>query len=82
MFTKSNIHLIIIILISIGMIFLGGALFYMHNTPPPHERNPIFWALAIAIASGGGSILTGLMYKTLLPTEISKSIKELKSEKI
>jgi hypothetical protein len=75
--TDANIHLITVILISIGLIFLGGSLFYMHSTPQPHERNPIFWALAIALASVGGSILINLIFKTILPVQISQKMREL-----
>jgi hypothetical protein len=82
MITQENIHLISVIILSLGLIFLGGALFYKHNDPPLHERNPIFWALAIALASGGGSILLGLIFKTLLPKELSNTIKNIKSQKI
>jgi hypothetical protein len=82
MITQVNIHLISVILISIGLIFLGGAFFYQHNSLPLHERNPIFWSLAIALASGGGSVLVGLVFKTILPKEISDQMKTLKFEKI
>jgi drug/metabolite transporter (DMT)-like permease len=82
MLTKSNIHLITIIFISIGLIFIGGALFYQHSAPPVHERNPIFWALAIALASGGGSVLVGIIMKHLMPYEISQQMKTYKDSKI
>jgi hypothetical protein len=80
--TYDNIHLITVILIAIGLIFLGGSLFYIHSTPQPHERNPIFWALAIALASGGGSILINLISKTMLPLQISQKMRELKNGKL
>jgi hypothetical protein len=75
--TDANIHLITVILIAIGLIFLGGSLFYIHSTQQSHERNPIFWALAIALASGGGSILINLIFKTVLPLQISQIMREL-----
>lgn len=78
MITQANIHLISVILLSLGLIFLGGSLFYQHNEPPVHERNPILWAFAIAIASGGGSVLIALIMKTLLPKVLSDQIKEIK----
>lgn len=82
MITQANIHLITVIIISIGLIFLGGSLFYQHIAPPIHERNPILWSIAIALSSGGGGVLIGLIFKNLLPHELSKQMKELKSEKI
>ena len=82
MITQANIHLISIILLSLGLIFLGGAFFYQHSAPPIHERNPVFWAFAIALASGGGGVLIGLIMKTLLPKDLSDQMKNLKSEKI
>ena len=82
MLTQANINLISVIIISLGLIFLGGALFYQHNASPLHERNPIFWALAIALASGGGSVLVGLIFKTLLPKELSETMRGLKKQKI
>lgn len=82
MFSNENIRLVTIILISIGLIFLGGALFYQHNTPPLHERNPITWAFAIALASGGGSTLLGIIFNALLPKDLSTIMKQYKAEKI
>tara|TARA_B110000238_G_C15912456_1_gene346870 strand:- start:303 stop:563 length:261 start_codon:yes stop_codon:yes gene_type:complete len=78
LFSIENFRLISVILIALSLIFLGGALFYMHNTPKPHLRNPVLWALAIALASGGGNILIGIIYKIILPIQISDKIRELK----
>jgi hypothetical protein len=61
---------------------MGGALFYQHSAPPVHDRNPIFWALAIALASGGGSVLMGIIMKHLMPYEISQKMKTYKESKI
>ena len=82
MFSDENVRLVTIILISMGLIFLGGALFYQHNTPPVHERNPVIWAFAIALASGGGNTLLGLIFKTIMPEQISTTMKHYKSQKI
>ena len=82
MLTQANIHLITIIFISIGLIFIGGSLFYQHSAPPIHERNPIFWALAMALTSGGGSVLVGIIMKYMLPYEISQQMKTYKKSKI
>ena len=82
MLTQENVHLISIILISMGLIFIGGALFYQHSVLPIHERNPVFWALAIALASGGGSVLVGLIMKNILPEDLIKQMKNYKESKI
>lgn len=82
MLTQANIHLISIIFISMGLIFIGGALFYQHSTLPIHERNPMFWALAIALASGGGSVLVGMIMKHILPEDLIKQMKQYKEIKI
>ena len=80
MLTQENIHLITIIIISMGLIFLGGSFFYQHSYPPIHERNPMFWALAIALAGGGGSVLIGLILKHLLPMQLSNQMRALKNQ--
>lgn len=82
MISQENVHLITIIIISLGLIFLGGSLFYQHNTLPVQYRNPILWSFAIALASGGGNVLIGLIFKVLLPSELSNQMKILKSERI
>ena len=82
MLSDETVRLVTIILISMGLIFLGGALFYQHSTPPVHERNPVIWAFAIALASGGGNTLLGLIQKTIMPEDISKRMKHYKEQKI
>ena len=82
MFSDENVRLVTVILISMGLIFLGGALFYQHSKPPVHERNPMFWAFAIALASSGGSIILGIIFKNILPEHLSITMKQYKSQKI
>jgi hypothetical protein len=37
MITQNNVNLVTIIIISIGLIFLGGAFFYLHNSIEDYE---------------------------------------------
>ena len=82
MLTQENLHLVSIIFISLGLIFLGGALFYQHSAPPIHKRNPIFWALAIALASGGGSVLIGIIMSQIMPCDLIKQMQLYKTSKV
>jgi hypothetical protein len=81
-FSVEQIRLVTVILISMGLIFLGGALFYQHSTPPLHKRKPMLWAFAIALASGGGSTILGIIFDILLPKDLSNTMKKYKAEKI
>jgi hypothetical protein len=81
MITQSNINLVTIIVISLGFIFIGGAFFYIHNEPGIYGKNPLFWALGISMASGGGSLLIGILTKHLLPKELLQEMNNIKSNK-
>ena len=81
MITQSNINLVTIIIISMGLIFIGGAFFYTHNEPGIYEKNPIFWALGISMASGGGSLLIGILTRHLLPKTLLDEMNNIKTSK-
>ena len=68
------IRIATIICISIGMIFLGGALFYKHSSSSMKNKNPILWAMSIALASGGGCILMELFIKNMFLYDIKQDI--------
>lgn len=82
MFNQANVNLITIIIIAMGFIFLGGTFFYKHLSSPIHERQPIYWALGISLASGGGSLLIKLILKNLLPYDILNEMNNIKSNKV
>jgi hypothetical protein len=79
--TNNNINLISIILIAIGLIILGGSLFYLHNAMPQTKKNPLLWALSFGLASTGGSIIISLILKHILPYDFNILIKNLKKSK-
>jgi hypothetical protein len=78
MITQDNVNLVTIIIISIGLIFLGGSFYYLHNSVEDYDSNPIFWSLGVGLASTGGTILVGLILKTILPYSVYKQLTDIK----
>ncbi len=64
-----------LLLITIALIFIvfSGIFLYMNENLPTEERNPLFFALGIAFASGGASIIFNMIVKTF-PEHIHKEI--------
>lgn len=71
------VNLSIIICICMGLIFLGGALFYSHDSDDPEQKNPMLWALGISISSTGSLILIGILLKGLLPNVVYKQMRDM-----
>jgi hypothetical protein len=80
MITQNNVNLVTIIVISIGLIFLGGSFFYLHNSIEDYESNPIFWSLGVGLASTGSAILVGLILKAVLPFTVYTQLIDLKKK--
>ena len=65
---------IIILIFSIICIYIAGTVLYIHDNMPNGKKNPIYFALGIAFAGTGGSILTKFLFNTVLPNKINKEI--------
>lgn len=70
--------LLIVILLSITLILIGGSFLYKHNQARPHERNPLYFAIGIAFAGGGGQIISSIALALLVPSHILTHINEIK----
>ncbi len=75
---KHIINIITIIIIAIIFILIAGNFLYIHENSSVLEKNPFYFALGIAFASGGASILFSLFSKNILPTELSEEISNIK----
>lgn len=75
MISQQDIHLVTIIIISIGMIFLGGSFLYKHLEAHVEYNNPMFFALAITLIGFGGKLLIDIIIKHAFPLELSQKIK-------
>lgn len=73
------INLAIIIVMSIGFIFLGGVFMYKHHSVPYAEKNPIYFAFGIAFAGGGGRLLTSLIMSYMIPNEVLGDMNKIKN---
>jgi hypothetical protein len=63
-------------LIALTFIIISGILIYTHENMPLTEKNPIYFALGIAFASGGASIFFGMLSNHALPDEIAERVTE------
>lgn len=79
--TAENINLLTIILIALSFICIGGTLYDL-NTHQKYHTQPLFWSLAIAFSTAGGSIILGLFLKHLLPSNLMKEMIDIKQYKV
>lgn len=75
---KHIINIITVIIIAMIFILIAGNFLYIHENSDVMEKNPIFFALGLAFAGGGSSILFNLVSKNFLPKELHNEISEIK----
>lgn len=75
---NKKIGLVIVILLAMSFICLGGAFLYKHSQAPMEVRNPLYFAMGVAFAGAGGSIISGLAQAVLVPHHIRSHINDIK----
>ena len=73
-----KIGFLIVLLLAIVLILIGGSFLYKHNQAHPHERNPLYFAIGIAFAGGGGQIISSIAWALLIPPHIRTHINEIR----
>jgi uncharacterized membrane protein len=76
MIDQKQIDLATIIIISIGLIFLGGAFNYIHNSNEDYASNPIYWSFGTVFSFTGGIIFIGIILKYILPASVYKELQD------
>lgn len=75
---EKKIGLLTVILIAMILILVGGGFLYKHGQLPPHARNPLYFAIGIAFAGGGGQIISSIAQAILIPPNIRSHINEIR----
>ena len=78
-FLPQAINFAIVIVIAIIFIFIGGSCLYMHNKTDDTKKNPLYFALGIAFAGAGGSIISHAAMGVMIPPVIRSMIQNTKS---
>jgi hypothetical protein len=78
-YAADAINLAIVVAVAMIFIFIGGAGLYTHNHQPTEKKNPTYFAVGIAFAGVGGSILAQLVLGLLVPADIRSLIREHKA---
>ncbi len=76
---KHYINVLTIIAIAITFILISGIFLYIHEHSEVLTKNPLYFALGIAFAGGGSSILFELFSRNMLPVELHQEIENIKS---
>lgn len=76
---KHYINLATIIVIAIIFIMISGIFLYIHENSDVLVKNPLYFALGLAFASGGATILFNIFSKNILPTELHMEIDDIKN---
>ncbi len=75
---KEIINTITVIIIAIIFIMIAGIFLYKHENADILDKNPIYFALGIAFAGGGSSIIFNLLQKNILPSHLRDRINLIK----
>ncbi len=73
---KKILNTVTTLVIALTFIIISGILIYTHDNTPLENKDPIYFALGIAFASGGASVFFGMLSKHILPDEIAEKVAE------
>lgn len=75
---KHYINLLTVTIIAIILMLGAGIFLYLHENAVLEEKNPIYFAAGIVLASWGANILFNMFIKNVLPAELYNEIDHIK----
>lgn len=66
------------VLLALSFMCIGATFNNLNSHDELADRNPAYWPLAIGFASLGGSIILGIVFKYIFPSDLYKEMNEIK----
>lgn len=73
--TEKNINIATVVVLCFIFIMIGGIFFDLHEHTPAYKRSPLYWPIAIAFSSAGGTTLFGMFLTVVMPINLLHTIK-------
>lgn len=79
--TKKDVNTATVVILCFVFIMIGGIFYDIHEHTPAYRRSPIYWPIAIAFSSAGGTTLFGMLLPLVMPQDILSAIQSFQFKK-